>query len=71
MEHYSLERWLLERHQTMIENAEVQSRLDGWQPSERFVRRLAAQLHRLADRLEGRSESHMPSPAFQHPDGYR
>lgn len=30
--------------------------------------RVAAQLHRLADRLEGRGESHVPSPMFEPQD---
>lgn len=64
MEQYSLERWVLERHQAMIETAEIRSRLDDRQPDTRLAERVAAKLHALADRLEGRGESHIPTPMF-------
>jgi hypothetical protein len=68
MEQYSVERWLLDRHQEMADAAATRARLEGWQPGVRFAERVAAQLHRLADRLEGRRESHVPSPMFRRLD---
>ncbi len=50
---YAEERWLLDRHEAMIRNAEERTRLDGWQPRERLAERIAARLRRLADRIEG------------------
>jgi hypothetical protein len=64
MEQYSVERWMLERHRAMVDAAEMQSRLDGWQHEARLAERVAATLRALADRLEGRGESPMPSPMF-------
>jgi hypothetical protein len=54
MDMYSLERSLLGRHQEMIQNAEEQARLAGWQPRERTAVHIARGLRRLADRIEGR-----------------
>ena len=54
MDMYTQERWLLDRHKAMIECAEERSRLEGWQAQERLAQRVAAQLRRLADRIEGR-----------------
>ncbi len=68
MEQYSLERWVLERHQAMIDTAEMRPRLDDRQPDARIAGRVAAKLRALADRLEGRGESHVPSPMFGQQD---
>jgi hypothetical protein len=54
MDQYSHERWLLERHEAMIQGAEERSRLEGWQPRGRLADHVAAQLRRLADRIDGR-----------------
>lgn len=54
MDMFSQERWLLDRHQAMIESAEERSRLEGWLPEERLAERVATQLRRLADRIDGR-----------------
>ncbi len=53
MNFYAQERWLLNRHEAMIRNAEERSRLDGWQPRERLAERVAARLRRIADRIDG------------------
>jgi hypothetical protein len=55
MDHYSLERWVGERHQAMIRTAETRSRLLGSEPAAPSLGTwLAARLHHLADRLEGK-----------------
>lgn len=54
MDYYSHERWLLDRHQAVIQGAEERSRLQGWPARERLAERVATQLRRLADRIEGR-----------------
>lgn len=54
MDMYSREREILDRHQEMIRNAEEQAQLAGWEPRERMAVHIAAQLRRLADRIEGR-----------------
>lgn len=48
------ERWILDRHSAMAQAAEQRSRLSGWQSQGRMAERVAAQLRRLADRIDGR-----------------
>jgi hypothetical protein len=48
------ESWILDRHAAMVQAAEERSRLAGWQPQGRMAERVAAQLRRLADRIDGR-----------------
>jgi hypothetical protein len=62
MDSYSLERWLLERHRAVVNQAEARSRLEGWQPRDRLAELLAARLRRLADRLDGQLQQ-SPSSA--------
>jgi hypothetical protein len=55
MDSYSLERWVGQRHQAMIRSAETRSRLLGSEPAAGALGTwLAARLHHLADRLEGK-----------------
>jgi len=54
MEMYSVERWILDRHDEATRGADERSRLDGWPVKERMSHRVAAVLRRLADRLDGR-----------------
>jgi len=63
MDFYVQERWLLDRHDAMIQAAEERSRLEGWQPQERLAERVAGQLRRLADRVDGRQ----PARIWIHP----
>lgn len=51
---YGQERWILERHNAMIQSAEARFRREGWQPQGRMAERVAAGLRRLADRIDGR-----------------
>jgi hypothetical protein len=53
MDQYTWERWIVERHESMAKVAETRSRLDGWRSRERFAERLALELRRLADRIDG------------------
>ncbi len=56
MDHYSLERWLLDRHRDVVEAAERRARLapEGVAlPGFRFW--AARRLRSLADRLEGKA----------------
>jgi len=52
MNMYSEERWLLERHEAMIQRAEEWSRLEGWQSQVRLAERVARLLRRMADRID-------------------
>lgn len=54
MDYYSYERLILDRHEAAIQGAEERSRLQAWQARERLAERVAAQLRRLADRIDGR-----------------
>jgi hypothetical protein len=54
MDLYGQERWILERHNAMIQSAEARFRREGWQPQGRMAERVAAGLRRLADRIDGR-----------------
>jgi hypothetical protein len=56
MDYYSREGLMRERHQEMIQRAEELSRLQLSDPSERLADRIAAQLRRLADRIDGRQQ---------------
>jgi hypothetical protein len=56
MDYYSREGLMRERHQAMVRTAEERSRLQGWAPQERAATRVAAQLRRLADRIDGRQQ---------------
>lgn len=52
MDHYSAERWMLERHRDMVRMAERRARLDtNVQPVLRAW--MAGRLRSLADRLDG------------------
>ncbi|HEY0832190.1 MAG TPA: hypothetical protein VGE99_13705 [Candidatus Dormibacteraeota bacterium] len=52
MDHYSAEKWMLERHRGMVQTAERQSRLGA--PADLPLRAWAAGcLRSLADRLDG------------------
>lgn len=53
MDRYSLENWILDRHQAVVSQAEARSRLQGWQTQERLAELVAAMLRQLADRLDG------------------
>jgi hypothetical protein len=53
MDPYTWERWIIERHESMAQVAETRSRLDGWRSRKRFAERLALELRRLADRIDG------------------
>ncbi len=63
MEMYSVERWVLDRHDEATRDADERSRLEGWPVSERMSHRAAAALRRLADRLDGKQ----PARIFLHP----
>jgi len=54
MNMYPYERIVREQHEDMIERSEELSRLQGYEPGERLAERIARQLRRLADRIEGR-----------------
>jgi hypothetical protein len=56
MDHYSAEKWMLERHRGMVQTAERQSRLGA--PADLPLRSWAAGcLRSLADRLDGPARS--------------
>lgn len=52
---YFHEKWLLDQHKAMVQEAEELSRLEGWEPRERLSTRIAMRLRRLADRIDGQS----------------
>jgi hypothetical protein len=56
MDFYSQERLMRERHEEIVRGAEERARLEGWEPQERLAARVATQLRRLADRLDGRQK---------------
>jgi hypothetical protein len=62
MNMYSEERWLLERHEAMIQRAEEWSRLEGWQSQVRLAERVAGLLRRMADRID-----QQPTKVWIHP----
>lgn len=55
MDMYFREKWLFDQHKAMVREAEELSRLEGWEPGERLSTRIAMQLRRLADRIDGQS----------------
>ncbi len=59
MDYYSRERLMRERHEQMIQRAEELSRLQRYESGDRLAERIATQLRRLADRLDGRQ--HQPT----------
>ncbi len=61
VDHYSAERWMLERHRDMIQNAERHARLN---PGAEIPLRTwaASRLRSLADRLDGASMSRAHRP---------
>jgi hypothetical protein len=63
MEMYTVERWILDGHDEATRGADERSRLEGWPVGERMSHRVAAQLRRLADRLDGKQ----PARIFLHP----
>ena len=65
MDHYSLERWTLQRHHEMAAAAEARTRLAGWPVQARFAGLVARRLRRLADRLD------RPEPTFTVVSGSR
>jgi hypothetical protein len=52
MDHYSLERWMLDRHAGLSRAAEADSRRRGWRPQARVSKLMASRLRSLADRLD-------------------
>ncbi len=62
MNMYSEERWLLERHEAMIQRAEEWSRLEGWQSQVRLAERVARLLRRAADHID-----RQPTKVWIHP----
>jgi hypothetical protein len=52
VDYYSLERWLLDRHESAVCRAERRARLMGDRPTPRLGAWLAAGLRRLADRID-------------------
>ena len=56
MDYYSREGLMRDRHQAMVRAAEERSRLEGWESQERLAARVAAQLRRLADWIDGRQQ---------------
>jgi hypothetical protein len=54
MNMYTEEICMLDRQHEIVRAAEERSRLDGWQSRGRMAERVAAQLRRLADRIDGR-----------------
>jgi len=52
MDHYSLERWMLDRHAGLARAAETDSRRRGWRPQARVAELMAGRLRSLADRLD-------------------
>jgi glutamine synthetase type III len=53
MDPYSMERWILERHQAVIRTAEVRARVGAVEaPPRRISVWLAGNLRHLADRLD-------------------
>lgn len=54
MNPYTMERWMLERHDAVIRTAELRSRLGERQPTDPFSIWLATNLRHLADRLDSR-----------------
>jgi hypothetical protein len=56
MDYYSREGLMRERHEEMVHRAEDLGRLQQYESGERFADRIAAQLRRLADRIDGRQQ---------------
>jgi hypothetical protein len=54
MNRYPLERIVREQHEEMVHRAEELSRLEGYPSGMRLAERVAAQLRRLADKIDGR-----------------
>jgi len=65
MDHYSGERWMLERQREMVDAAEARMRERGWKGQTRLAGLVAIRLRRLADRLEA------PEPKFNVVSGSR
>jgi hypothetical protein len=63
MNMYPFERMVREQHEEMVQRAEELSRLQGYDPGERLAERVASQLRRLADRIDGRH----PTRVWIHP----
>lgn len=56
MDPYSMEHWILERHEGMIRTAELRSRVGAVEPHRpRMSLWLAGGLRQLADRLDGQT----------------
>lgn len=56
MDPYSMERWILQRHEAMIRTAELRSRVGAIEPHRpRMSLWLASSLRQIADRLDGQS----------------
>ena len=56
MDPYSMERWILERHEAVIRTAEMRSRVGfADAPPRRLSVWLAGNLRHLADRLDGQT----------------
>jgi hypothetical protein len=52
MDHYTTERWMLERHREMANAAEARMRERGWRCQARLAELVAGRLRLLADRLD-------------------
>ncbi|HZQ48737.1 MAG TPA: hypothetical protein VFB69_00315 [Candidatus Dormibacteraeota bacterium] len=65
MDHYSQERWMLERHRAMAKAAESRMRVRGWGAQASVAELVAARLRLLADRLD------RPEPTFTVVSGSR
>lgn len=63
MDHYTMERWILQRHQEAVCRAEMRSRLVSSAGSLRAGEWAAEQLRRMADRLDGGAGVGSQSPA--------
>ena len=62
MNQYGLERWVLDRHESMIRAAEARSRVTRDESKERLAGWLALRLRLLADRLDPGLEPNHPAP---------
>ncbi len=52
MDHYSPERWMLERHREVACRADARLRAGAWSPQPRLRELMAGHLRTLADRLD-------------------
>lgn len=62
MDLYTAERWPIERHQSVVREAERRARLAPGEASASWAAWLAARLRGVADRLDGRAVVEAPRP---------